>query len=210
MAIGQEAKRFEVRLWVISGHSCDRCPLYLRKANIQNAKDTGRAFQCSLQRKKNYIGSSPGFTRCGRVFSEFPHVSGHLQTGSKFSVVGSNHFIDSIQFVRSAAGYDDQSTASFSRVSFFRFVNRILAFRWFVQHILPKKHRDSSRSRSSWECCLLRQSIMSRVVQEPGISIATPVTWFPLEHVNTNVRLTTPVQNAYVFHNCRASLYRAQ
>src|SRR5262249_18472844 len=31
---------------------------------------------------------------------------------------GSNHFIDSIHFARSAAGYDHQSTASFSRVCF--------------------------------------------------------------------------------------------
>src|SRR5262245_51998392 len=122
-----------------------------------------------------------------------------FQTGSKFSV-GRLMRLDTTTNRRQA----------FRAFPFFRFVDRILAFRWFVQHILPKKHRDSSRSRSSWECCLLRQSIMSRAVQEPGISIATPITWFPLEHVNTNVRLTTPVQNAYVFDNCRARLYRAQ
>src|SRR5262249_49123428 len=139
---------------------------YLRKA--KNAKDAGRALQGSLQRKKNYISSSPGFNRCGRVFSEFSHVSGHLQTGSKFSV----GLAQTILLIRYTLLGLRQDTTTNRRQAFrafaFRFLDRILAFRWFVQHILPKKHRDSSRSRSSWECCLLWRSIMSRVVQEPG------------------------------------------
>src|SRR5262249_5346964 len=92
MAIGQEAKRFEVRLWVISGHSCDRCPLYLRKANIQ--KREGR----SLQRKKNYIGSSPGFTRCGAFSLSFLTSLDISRQAASSVQVGSNHFIDSIQW----------------------------------------------------------------------------------------------------------------